>query len=130
MQGRSTPAIFAAICVIAATLAACGGGGKSSKTPTAPAAAHVTSIPEVDHLIDAAESVDVIALAGLTGYEKVPCSTSATGQPGEPPVCRSGEADGDTVEVLASTACEGGWVRPEAVPEAYRSGCQARARRA
>lgn len=125
MQGSSTRAIVAAICACAAALAttACGGGTKTApgtalaRTPTA---VSVTKIPEVDRLIDLATSANVIGMAGLTGYEKLACSTTAAG-PGDPPACREAEADGDVVEVLASTACEGGWVRPEKASDAYRA---------
>jgi len=125
MRGSSTRAIVAAICACAAALAvtACGGGGaKSAATVPAvtPTPVVLTNIPEVDHMIGLAMSADVIGMAGLTGYQKLPCSKTAAG-PGDPPACRETEADGAPVEVLASSACEGGWVRPERVPDAYRA---------
>jgi hypothetical protein len=127
MQGRSIRAMFAATCACAVALAgiACGGGSGSATTVTAPAGGaaprSITKIAEVDHLIDLATGVDVIGLAGLTGYERVPCSGTAAGASGDPPLCRSNESDGETVEVLARSACDTGWVRPEAAPDAYRA---------
>ncbi|MBI2723450.1 MAG: hypothetical protein HYX50_00165 [Chloroflexi bacterium] len=104
---------------------ACGGGGTNttSSTVAAPTAATpraITGIPELDQVVSAALDADAIRLASLTGYQQVACVKTPPQGPGAPPTCRDTEEDGKSVEVLASTACEGGWVRPENMPDAYR----------
>ncbi|MBI5288069.1 MAG: hypothetical protein HY873_03760 [Chloroflexi bacterium] len=107
--------------------AACGGGSGTTVTertvgartfipkPTLEAS---SGFPEVDAVIAAALVQDDIELAGLTGYQTLPCETAE--EAGDGPECREGESPGTEVEVLAATTCENGWVRPEAVPDAYK----------
>jgi len=123
---NTTPPRAAAIAGIAAVLAlaaaACaGGGGTTTTVRTVPAAASaVTGVAEVDRLVAAAESGDAIELAALTGYTRVACDPQA-GDTGDAPKCRDSEGGGAEVEVLASSGCDRAWVRPEQVPDTYRS---------
>lgn len=112
---------FAATLIFAA--AACGGSSTKSAVSTAapeegtPAA--VTGDGPLDVIIDAMLRADVIEIAALTGYSRVPCKKGTADQAGGAPLCRESERDGQSVEVLPSSACGKGWVRPEQVPDAY-----------
>ncbi len=124
-------AALAAVAVAGAAVAACGGGGGTTTTVrTVPVpqvtltARTLTGIAEVDHLIAAAEAKDVIELAALTGYQHVACDLDAEDGT-DVPRCRDNESSGDEVEVLASSACDRTWVRPEQVPDAYRAALSA-----
>jgi len=107
--------------------AACGGGGGTTVTErTVPVSGTAvprptletsTGFPEVDAVIAAALVQDHIELAGLTGYQVLACRPPE--EPGDGPPCREGESAGAEIEVMAATTCENGWVRPEAVPDAY-----------
>jgi len=85
--------------------------------------APITGIIEIDRVIDAAERGDVIKLAELTRYAKLPCTTDPATPPqiGDPPGCTGEESDGTDVEALPVTICEGGWARPEQAVRAYRA---------
>jgi hypothetical protein len=83
-----------------------------------PTLAVSSGAPEVDRVIIESIAKDDIALAGLAGYQNVACR--ADGDPGDAPICRDSESPEDIVEVLAASACENGWVRPENVPDAFR----------
>jgi len=107
---------------------ACGGGSgttvtertvSADETPRPKPTLEMSSgFAEVDAVIAAALAQDDIELAGLTGYQKLPCR--APEEAGDGPECREGESAGAEVEVLAATTCENAWVRPEAVPDAYK----------
>lgn len=107
-------------------LAACSGddgGGDGNTTPKAtprPPAQVYTDIPNLDQALDAALKLDVIELAGLTGYQRVPCEADPAPDTGNP-VCRPGEEPGTEVEVLPVNRCNRVWLRPEGVPEEYTS---------
>lgn len=114
------------LCVaLAMTAAACSGGGKAKTAATvAPgdAPTQVTiKIPGTEPVVlvlNAANAGDAIELARLTGYSAKACSTSgANGSP----ACRDEEKDGTDVQVLAAMACDRSWIRPESVPDAYKS---------
>jgi hypothetical protein len=74
-------------------------------------------MPAVDQLLVAAIAKDDIELAALTGYQRVPCAAEGSFLA---PECRVGEEIGTEVDVLAASACDDGWVRPEEVPDAFR----------
>ncbi len=122
------PACILAAIGCALALAACGGGGGTTVSErTVPASGTVapkptletsSGFPEVDAVIAAALAQDEIELAGLTGYQILPCRPES--EAGDGPLCREGESGGDQTEVMAATTCENGWVRPEAVPDAYK----------
>jgi len=100
---------------------ACGGGGSTSGPSAAVGtrgAGGPTGLPEVDHLIEAAQGGNIIELASLAGYQKVKC---VTGEEGASPKCRGNESAGTSVEVLASSGCQRGWVRPEQVSDTLRT---------
>ncbi len=118
---------FPALAMLGVVLFAACGGGSGTKTtirtvtPHTVVAIATTGVPEVDQIAIAAADDDTIELAGLTGYQKVPCKKDIPAPaPGDPPLCRENESDGASVEVLPSTKCESGWVRPEQVPDAFR----------
>ena len=122
-------AAFPALAVLAVALfAACGGGGSGTKTtirtviPRTVVPVATTGVPDLDQIILAAAGADTIELAGLTGYQRIPCKKDIP-QPasGDPPLCRNNESDGTPVEALPSWKCEGAWVRPEQVPDAFRA---------
>jgi hypothetical protein len=108
-------------------LAACGGGGgttvsertvpASGTTAARPTLEASSGFPEVDAVIQAALAQDELELAGLTGYQMVPCGSAPDAGGGLP--CRESEAEGQEVEALAVTTCEDGWIRPEDVSDAY-----------
>lgn len=113
--------------LVSFSLGACGGDDgpsvvETTRQPGTPqnVPTPTTGIPELDQVINAALARDYIELAGLTGYQRVACASDSAEGPGAPPVCRSGEEDGTEVEVLPVSACEGTWVRPEQVPDAFR----------
>jgi hypothetical protein len=128
---RNAARFLAAAVVLSALAAACGGGGGGTKTtaqtvsPSNTSKQHtpvvLTGTPDLDQVIGAALAANDIELAGLAGYEKVACKKDSTEKAGAPPACRESESDGTQVEVLASSACDLGWVRPEQVPDAFRS---------
>lgn len=108
-----------------AFFAACGGDGGDTGTivtertvAARPSLPESTGFAEVDQVIIAALARDDIELAGLTGYQRLPCR--APDAEGTEPLCRAGEEPGTVVEVLAGSSCENSWVRPESVPDAYR----------
>ena len=110
---------FPALALIGVALfAACGGGGSGTTTtirtvvPRTVVAVATTGVPDLDQIIIAAADADTIELAGLTGYQRIPCKKDIPQPaPGDPPLCRDNESDGASVEVLPSAKCEGGWVR-------------------
>ncbi len=110
-------------------IAACsGGGGKKSATNTdqpssgpAPTAVEI-KVPGTEPVVlilNAALAGDNIELARLTGYTQLGCvaGDGSTQAPG----CREGEDAGKQVDALGALQCDGSWLRPEAVPDAYRS---------
>jgi hypothetical protein len=123
---RNAARILAAAVFFSVIATACGGGGTKTVVRTVNAGASpsrpvvITGDGSLDFVIDAALRVDDIALAGLTGYQHVPCKKTAPEQLGGAPLCRENESDGTPVEILASSGCSNGWVRPEEVPDAYR----------
>jgi hypothetical protein len=122
---RNAACILAAAVLVSVLAAACGGGG-ATKTVVRTVAAGPSTQPvitgdgSIDLVVDAALKADDIALAGLTGYEHVPCKKGPPEALGAAPACRENESDGASVEVLASSGCSNGWVRPEQAPDAYR----------
>lgn len=98
----------------AGIVAAIACGGKDAR----PVVADGTPGAEVEHLIRAAESGNIIELASLAGYEKVKC---VRGSEGGSPTCRGDESEGTAVEVLASSSCQRGWIRPEQVSDTLRT---------
>ncbi len=125
---RTTACVLAAAVLVSVLAAACGGDGGSggngdAKTVSVPTAAKpppgVTGDGAIDQIITAALVKDDIALAALAGYERVACKTGSAQGAGAAPVCRGDEADGASVEVLASSACTNSWIRPEAVPDVF-----------
>ena len=116
---RVLAGLIAAASIVAA--AACGGGGKTGEPGVAvgtPGAGGPTGLAEVDYLIKVAQSGNITELASLAGYEKVKC---VTGTEGASPKCRGNESDGTAVEVLASSNCRRGWIRPEQVTDTLQS---------
>lgn len=114
-----------AVCTVVAVAAACSGDDGTTTTisivPVSSASpAVIAGIPEVDHVINAAIAGDSIELAALTGYQRIACEAEPSEGGGAPP-CREDESAGDEVEVLASSACERTWVRPELATQTYRS---------
>ena len=112
--------------IVAGAVVACGGGGgKGSSETVGPRTVEsrvTTGIPDLDQPLNTALSGDAIEMARLTGYQRVNCSKFPVGD-NPPPVCRQDEADGTSVEVFATVTCQGklSWVRPEDVPDAYKS---------
>jgi hypothetical protein len=101
-------------------LLACGGG--KTATTGQPVAGHRierranTGVPLLDQALDAALAADRIEMAGLTGYQRIACA--AQGDAAHPS-CRNNEAAGLPVEIFPTEGCDGGWVRPEYLPDAY-----------
>jgi hypothetical protein len=118
---RPAPGIVCLLAAIAATFVACGGDGTETTTSTSepprprPTLAVSSGLPEIDQLLIAAIAKDDIELAALSGYQRIACGTGDG-----TPVCRENEPEGTEVDVLAASACEDGWVRPEEVPDAFR----------
>jgi len=99
---------------------ACGGGGSTSGVGVAvgtPGAGGPTGIGDLDHLIQSARDGNFTELASLAGYQWINCTTSAEGAS---PKCRGNEPAGTSVEVLATSSCQRGWIRPEQVSDALR----------
>jgi hypothetical protein len=125
---RTAVCSLAAAVLVSVFAAACGGDSDTKTVtrtvvdagPTRPPIASVTGDGTIDQIIDAVVRADDIALAGLSGYQRVPCKIGTPEELAGAPPCRDAETDGTAVEVLASTACTNGWIRPEQVPDAYR----------
>ena len=111
---------LALVAVFGLFLLACG-GGKTTSTGQ-PVAGHAierranTGVPLLDQALDAALAADRIEMAGLTGYQRIACA--AQGDAAHPQ-CRDNEAVGLAVEIFPTEGCDGGWVRPEYLPDAY-----------
>lgn len=118
-----------ALTIVFVLAAACGGGDSeepadtpateatatvavASETSTPPGTEGATGIPELDAVIDALRSGDVETLRPLIEYREVACN--ADPQIGAP-VCGPDEEDGELVEVFSYGACEGEFLRPEAI---------------
>lgn len=71
----------------------------------------VSGIPTIDAIIVAAVDGRASDLAALTRFSRVACATQPIGV-GSPPRCQAGESDGQPIEVLPATACEGLFIRP------------------
>ncbi len=129
---RLRPSLLSIVLVASLALVACesGEGGTASPSGTAPIVPSATVTltasptatpeptatpdverrtgdPEVDAIIEAVEERDVAALASMTEYTEIGCTT-AMGM-GGPPKCEGGDAEGTTYLVLPVSACEGGW---------------------
>jgi len=111
---------FLTIVLLAATATACNDDSNPDTTVRSPSSsngeAH-TSIPELDHTLNAALAGDKIELAGLTGYQHIGCVAQQVGN--SPPACRPNETLGMEVEAFPVLQCELAWIRPEVVPDAY-----------
>lgn len=82
------------------------------ETGTPPETEGATGIPELDTVIDALRSGDAEALRPLIEYREVACKADLQiGAPG----CGPDQEDGDLVEVFTYGACEGEFLRPEAI---------------
>ena len=121
---RSIALCAAGLLLGAAVLAAGCGDSKSkdfeqSQQPTKV----LVNVPGTDAVVlpmSAALAGDPIELARLTGYTQVACTTTGSAQP-PAPSCPDGTADGTKVDSLALLGCQGSWIGPELVPDAYRS---------
>jgi len=105
----------------AALLAAsCGGSDTETtvRTPGGDDADVATGIPELDHIANTALSVEGVQLAGLTGYQHIPCVEESEGA-ASPPVCRENEDIGQEVEAYPVLQCELVWQRPEVLTDVY-----------
>src|SRR5207302_272137 len=114
---------FLAVVTAGAAGAWGGGGSKGANSDTASARGVEIKVTrgraDLDQPLNTALSGDEIEMARLTGYQKVNCSPFPAGD-NPPPLCRSDEADGTSVEVFGTVTCDGklSWVRPEDVPDA------------
>lgn len=121
-------------------LAACGGGGSTalptetplptaiptalgSPTPGAGGpfypADYRTGIATIDRIIVAVLAGDAASLSKLVDYSEVAC-VAKPGGVGAPPQCLSTEVEGTRVVVLPAVLCEGLYLRPSEVEEAFR----------
>ncbi|HET6614905.1 MAG TPA: hypothetical protein VFH62_03370 [Dehalococcoidia bacterium] len=115
-------AMILAAAALALATVACGDSGTETtvRTPAAPSGETAnTGIPSLDYTLNSALRADRIELAGLTGYQSIPCVETSQGA-GSAPVCRENETPGDPVEVFPVLQCELIWTRPEVVPDAYQ----------
>lgn len=127
--------VAAVLACLAVASAACrggsGGGGSKPQAsvtveeqPSGPAPTPVViKVPGTEPVIlplNAALASDPIELARQTGYSSPAC-TPDQNAPQAGPVCRAGEDAGSPVVAVAALQCEGSWLRPEAVPDAYRA---------
>jgi hypothetical protein len=108
----------AASLVVALSGFACGDSGTTEVVETRPAQQRTvtTGTVEVDQIIDEALNLNEIELAGLVGYQNLPCTFEPT-TPDGAPACRPEETEGQIVEVMAASTCEDAWIRPEVVPD-------------
>lgn len=122
-MSASTFTRVAGACAVCVALSACGGGSTrttpADSSPAALPSRTTTYIAEIEQPLSVALSGDVIELAGLTGYRDVACVTEPATLPAAP-LCRPNESAGTMVEVLPSSGCDDGWLRPEQVPAAYK----------
>ena len=110
------------VAALALAAVACGDSGTETtvRTPSAPSGDTAnTGIASLDYTLNSALRADRIELAGLTGYQQVPCVETSQGA-GSAPVCRESEPAGQAVEVFPVLQCELQWTRPEVVPDAYQ----------
>ncbi len=85
-----------------------------SATSTPPGTEGATGIPELDAVIDALRSSDPDALRPLIGFRKVACIPGGLIFTGAPD-CMPDEEDGELVDVFSYAACEGEYIRPQAI---------------
>jgi hypothetical protein len=107
--------------VVIMALAACNDSGTETtvRTPNSddePAIS--TGIGDVDHIVNTALAVEGVELAGLTGYQHIPCVEESEGA-ASPPVCRETEEVGQEVEAYPVLQCELAWMRPEVLTDVY-----------
>jgi hypothetical protein len=76
-----------------------------------PPAIRHTTLPDVDAVIDAAQSGDPVQLRPLLAFQPMACS--ATPQGIGPFYCNEGEKDGTVVDVLPTAQCEGSFLRAD-----------------
>lgn len=81
-----------------------------SSTPTAESTPE-DGISALEAIRDAAIANDVDALGSFLRFTPTPCDGDGSGS-GGPPLCLDGEEDGDIVDALPLTTCEGEWRRP------------------
>lgn len=127
--GAAARTIAILVVGLALSATACGGGGggtHATSTPGEPSGPAPTpveiKIPGTEPVIlplNAALASDAIELARQTGYTSIAC-TSDQNAPQKGPACREGEGSGTDVDALASLVCDGSWLRPEAVPDAFQ----------
>jgi hypothetical protein len=79
----------------------------------------LSGIPAVDAIILAAVDGRASDLAALTRLSRVACAAQPMGV-GSPPKCQAGESDGQLVNVLPATACEGLFIRPGDLIDRYQ----------
>lgn len=78
-----------------------------------------TGIPVVDAVIDDMMARDAPALQSLVQFSEVACAAQPMGV-GSPPKCADGEVDGQLVDVLPGSKCEGVWIRPGQITAALQ----------
>jgi hypothetical protein len=100
--------------------AACGGGSDTQTTVREgrDVEAVETGIPELDHALNAALRLELIELAGLTGYQSVPCVEEQEAED-DPPECREGESPDRPIEAYPLIRCGLVWLRPEVMADTY-----------
>lgn len=127
-------AIACSWAALALLAAACGGGGGSTAPPAptiaiGPTAAPLpsatprvpevrSSIAQVDTLLDAMQVQPARArrqaIAGLIGYQQLPCSFTPTGD-ASAATCRGGETNGTNVPTFAYKSCASQFLRDDEI---------------
>jgi hypothetical protein len=114
--------LFLVLVVLVAVGAACDGSDTETtvRTPSGDndAPRINTGISDLDYTVNAALRVDTLELAGLTGYQHIPCVAESQGA-ASPPVCRENEELGMEVEGFPVLQCELVWLRPEMMADTY-----------
>ncbi|MGE3962456.1 MAG: hypothetical protein AB7F65_12315 [Dehalococcoidia bacterium] len=81
----------------------------STAAPSAPPSqdARRSGVAELDSILEAVESRDVLALGALAEVQEIGCTT-AEGL-GGPPKCEDGMPEGSVLRVFPTASCEGAW---------------------
>lgn len=113
-----------------AVAAACGGGnsyndssgsgdGLTSVPPTVTATPEPVSAQDASAVyaaVDALRTKDPIQIRPHVGFRKIGCTTEPA--QGGPPMCASGESDGDQIHAFYYGTCEGQYLRPAEIDQA------------
>jgi hypothetical protein len=91
--------------------------GSSPSATSTLVGTQTTGIPELDAVIKAVESHDLVTLRSLVVLQTLSCSPPAGA--GGPPQCKEGETAGTNVSVFRFRVCEPEWLRESEIDATF-----------